>query len=93
MRQNNRITSDTPAWYFQTWAAFLIALLLTSVGIYHLPVGWWARGFLVLGMYFSVSAAFGLAKTIRDRHEADKLAARVDEARTERVLREMVDDH
>ena len=38
--------------------------------------------------YFTGSAAFNLAKTLRDDHESEKLAARIAQAKTEKILRE-----
>jgi hypothetical protein len=83
------LTADTPAWRFQTWAAFVLSLAATSVGIWWLPVGIWEKGFLGLGLWFTVSSCFALAKSERDRHEAEKLTARVAEHQVERVLRDM----
>jgi hypothetical protein len=39
-----------------------------------------------MGLTFSVSSSFTLAKTIRDNHEATTLTARIDEARVEKIL-------
>jgi hypothetical protein len=41
-----------------------------------------------MGLYFTVSSAFGLAKTLRDAHESSRLIHRIAEARTEQMLRE-----
>ena len=32
---------DTPSWVFQTWASFVIALGISTVGILYLPVTIW----------------------------------------------------
>ncbi|MBM4266715.1 MAG: hypothetical protein FJ144_08905 [Deltaproteobacteria bacterium] len=80
--------SDTAAWRLQVMVAFVVALGLTTIGILYLPVDLWAKGYLVIGLYFTVSSSFGLAKTLRDMHESDKIAARVSEAKTEKILRE-----
>jgi hypothetical protein len=79
---------DTAAWRLQVMVAFVIALGLTTVGILYLPADLWAKGYLVIGLYFTVSSSFTLAKTLRDTHEGDKIAARVSEAKTEKILRE-----
>ena len=81
-------TTDTSAWVFQAWAAFAIALLPMTVGIYSIDVDPWVKAFLGTGLYFTVSSTLALAKTVRDRHEANKLLSRIDEAKAERVLRE-----
>ena len=79
---------DTGAWRMQVWIAFALALFLTTVGIWFLPVDPWIKGYLGLGLYFTVSSCFTLAKTIRDAHETEKISHRLSEAKAERMLRE-----
>jgi hypothetical protein len=80
---------DTAAWRFQVIAAFVIALGLTTLGIFYLPVLPWVKGYLVMGVYFTVSSAFGLSKTLRDAHESHQLVTKISEAKTEKMLREL----
>lgn len=80
---------DTAAWRFQVIAAFAIALGLTTGGILYLPVSPWIKGYLLMGVYFTVSSAFGLAKSLRDAHESTRIVAKISEAKTEKMLREL----
>lgn len=80
---------DTSAWRFQVIAAFAVALGLTTIGILYLPEPIWVKGYLIMGTYFTVSSAFGLAKTLRDAHESSRLVAKISEAKTEKMLREL----
>lgn len=41
-----------------------------------------------MGVLFTVGSSFSLSKTVRDRHEAEKLTSKVEEARVERILAE-----
>lgn len=77
---------DSTAWIVQTWAAFIISLGMTTGGIINLPVDNWVKGFMGMGLAFSVGSTFTLAKTTRDLHEANKIAARIDEAQVEKLL-------
>jgi hypothetical protein len=77
---------DSPAWVIQTWAAFVLSISMTSFGIANLPVDNWVKGFMSMGLAFSVGSTFTLAKTTRDLHEARRLAARIDEAKVEKLL-------
>jgi len=77
---------DTSAWIFFVWASFASAFLLTSLGICYAPVNWWVKGYLGMGLFFTVGASFTLAKTIRDNHEMQKLINRVVDAKTEKIL-------
>jgi hypothetical protein len=79
---------DTSAWVFQAWASFLIAFGTTMVGILYLPVDHWVRGFLAMGVLFTINACFTLAKTVRDNHEAGKFINRLTGAKAEKLLQE-----
>jgi len=76
----------SPGWVIQTWLSFGLAVGLTSLGIYHLPVDVWTRGFLAMGLAFTVGATFSLSKTVRDLHEHQRFYARIDEARVTKLL-------
>ncbi|MEL6674981.1 MAG: YiaA/YiaB family inner membrane protein, partial [Bacteroidota bacterium] len=67
--QNSASQTSTAAWRFQIWASFLISLVLTAGGIFLLPVDFWIKGYLLMGMLFLVGSCFSLSKTLRDEHE------------------------
>ncbi len=69
-------------------AVFFIAVMATSIGIWALPDDGWVKGFLAMGLLFTVGASLSLAKTVRDLHEATRMAARFDEARVSRLIAE-----
>jgi hypothetical protein len=77
---------DSPAWIIQTWASFVLAISMTTIGVVNLPVNSWVKGFVGMGMAFSVGSSFTLAKTMRDLYETRRLTARIDEAKVERLL-------
>jgi hypothetical protein len=83
------LNADTPAWRVQTWIAFVLSLAATCIGIYALPIDAWPRAFVGLGLWFTVSSCFALAKAERDRHESAKLSSTVTEHQVERVLRDL----
>jgi hypothetical protein len=76
----------TAAFQAQAAAAFALSLGFLSVGILYLPVDRWQRGFLVLGVLFTVSSCFTLAKVVRDAQEQKSFVSRIDEARRERLM-------
>ena len=80
---------DTAAWRFQVIAAFVISLALTTGGVLLLPLDLWTRGYLLMGLYFTITSAFSLAKTLRDAHESTRIVAKITEAKTEKMLREL----
>ena len=79
---------DTDAWVFQSWASFVLSFGTTLTGIVWLPVDNWTRGFLAMGLLFTVNACFTLAKTVRDNHEASKFINRLSGAKAEKLLQE-----
>lgn len=80
----------TPAWKTFTYVSFLIAAGMLAVGIFFAPVDVWIKGYLSMAAIFSTGATFTLAKTLRDEHEASRLINKIEDAATERVLREVV---
>ncbi|MEL7140073.1 MAG: YiaA/YiaB family inner membrane protein [Pseudomonadota bacterium] len=80
---------NSPAWIFFTYINFFIGIGITLMGIWLMEVTLTMKGFLAMGLLLSVSAAFNLAKTLRDEHEAKRFHNRIDEARTERLLRDV----
>ncbi|MFE7634045.1 YiaA/YiaB family inner membrane protein [Kitasatospora sp. NPDC057518] len=81
-------TRTTAAYYLQAVLSFALSGTALAAGIIYLPVGGWTRAFLGLGLLFTVSSAFTLAKVIRDRQESNDMVTRVDQARLEKLLSE-----
>lgn len=59
-----------------------------GIGILHLPVNNWTKGYMGLGALFAVGSTLSLAKTTRDLHEERRFNTRIDEARVEKLLAE-----
>lgn len=76
------------AWVVQTWLSFVVSISATTIGILHLPANAWIKGFMGMGLAFSIGSTVSLTKTQRDLHEAKKLTAKVEEARVEKILSE-----
>lgn len=65
-----QIHRDTKAWQVQVWTSFLVAVLLCAIGLAWLPGKDLDRAFMVMGYFFCLSAAFVLAKFVRDLEKA-----------------------
>ncbi len=65
------IHRDSKPWQFQVWASFLIAVFLCAVGLSYLPGQDLDRAFMIMGYFFCLSAAFVLAKYVRDQGKAE----------------------
>jgi hypothetical protein len=82
------LTQQSPAWLAFVHISFVLSLALMIIGIAILPVDLWIRGYLAIGMLFTVSATINLSKTMRDEHEAKKIVNRLQEVKTEKILKE-----
>lgn len=76
------------AWVAQTWLSFVISISATAIGIIYLPLDSWMKGYLGMGMLFSIGSTISLSKTVRDIEESKRIISRVDEAKLERLLAE-----
>ena len=60
------VRHDTKAWKAQVWISFFVAASLCAIGLAWLPGRDLDRAFMTMGYVFCISAAFALAKFIRD---------------------------
>jgi hypothetical protein len=88
MAKLNTAQTHSPAWIFQAWSSFIVSITATTLGIIYMPGDAWIRGYLGMGVLFSIGSTVSLSKTIRDVHESKQLISRVDEAKLEKLLAE-----
>lgn len=70
----NPVQRDTRAWQYQVWISFGIAISMCAIGLAWLPGQHLEQAFMVMGYMFCLSAAFVLAKFVRDK-QSDSLQA------------------
>jgi hypothetical protein len=78
----------TAAFFAQASISFAAALTALLAGVAYLPIGGWPRAFLAIGVLYTVTPSFTLAKVVRDRQEETAVVSRVDQARLEKLLAE-----
>jgi hypothetical protein len=88
MRSTPLRPHTTAAFYAQASISFGVSMTAVAIGIGYLPLGAWPRAFLALGLLYTVTSAFTLAKVIRDRLEETEVISRVDQARLDKLLAE-----
>lgn len=88
MQQPMGNSSHSAGWVVQAWASFIISVAALTIGIINLPVDSWVKGYMAMGLAFTVGSTINVSKTTRDMHEAKRLTARLDEARVEKILNE-----
>jgi hypothetical protein len=77
VRDNERRKVDTPMFSAVVWSGFAFAMALTGWGLWRMDINPTYKAFLLVGWLFLISTVFTLAKTLRDKHEADLYEARM----------------
>lgn len=77
VRDNERRAVDTPMFRMVVWSGFALAMALTGWGLWRMDVNPTYKSFLLVSWLFLISTVFTLAKTLRDKHEADLHEARL----------------
>tara|TARA_R110002110_G_scaffold205066_7_gene417280 strand:- start:435502 stop:435780 length:279 start_codon:yes stop_codon:yes gene_type:complete len=85
-------SSNTSAWDFFVKAAFVIAIGATLTGIYLIPGDLVIKGYFLISSLFLIFSTITMSKTIRDKHESDRLHNKISEARTSKIIRDMDKD-
>ena len=62
---------DTPMFKLVVWGGFFLAMSLTGWGLWRMEVNETYKAFLGVSWLYLITCSFTLAKTLRDRHEAD----------------------
>ena len=89
MNEPNLSAMNSNGWNFFVKACFALSLVAMAVAIIYLPVIPWIKSYLAMGTLMVVTSSIMLSKSVRDEFEARKLVNRINEARTERLLKEV----
>ena len=79
--------NNSSAWKTFTHISFGVSLVLMMGGIIYVDIDMATKGYLTMGTFMLIQSCITLTKTIRDEHESDRLVNRIEEAKTERILR------
>ena len=71
MRTSGGRNADTPMFRYVVWAGFFLAMGLTGWGLLRMEINETYKAFLGVSWLYLITCTFTLAKTLRDRHEAD----------------------
>ncbi len=83
------LNSSSSSWDFFVKVAFALAIGSTLLGIYMLPGEMVIKGYFLISTLFLVFSTITMSKTIRDKHEAERLHNKISEARTSKIIRDM----
>lgn len=73
VRDNAVSPSDTPLWSLVVWGGFGVAMALTGWGLFRMDINPTWKAYLVVSWLYLISAAFTLAKMLRDAYEAERI--------------------
>jgi hypothetical protein len=79
---------NSPSWLFFVRLCFVASASALGLGIFFMPTDLWVKGYMAMGTLFVVGSTFTFAKTVRDEFEAKKLINRIQDAKTERMLKD-----
>lgn len=82
----NENINHSAAWITFTYANLIAALTLTVGGLVFLPIDFWIKGYMLMGIAMVTSSSVIVTKTMRDRQESTRLINKIEEAKTERIL-------
>jgi hypothetical protein len=71
VRDNRDGQVDTGGWKLIVWIAFAAAVALTGWGLWRMEIDTWQKSYMGVAWLFLVSSTFTVAKTVRDKHEAE----------------------
>lgn len=90
--EENLNLSQSNAWNMFTIVSFIVAAAMMAGGIYFLEASFAAKGFYSMSALMLVHTTVSITKTLRDREESQRLHNRIEEAKTEKLLKEVGDN-
>ena len=88
MSNETLIARPSQSWILFCYVAFGASVAMMAIGVAMIGETWWMRGFFAMAALLLIQSCFRLAKTLRDAHESGLFHHRLEDARTEKLLRE-----
>ena len=86
---NPQAVQHTSTWVTFTYASFIASVLMVAAGVAFMPIDFWIKGYLAMGIVMMIQTCVTLTKTVRDNHESSRLVNRIEDAKAERLLMEV----
>jgi len=87
---NTPVLHHSQSWIVFTHVSFVAAFAMVVGGIILMPLDLPMKGYLAMAVVMLIQSCITLTKTIRDNDEASKLVSRLEDAKTERLLMDVV---
>lgn len=86
--QDYTYNENTAGWLVFVKLSFIVAVLSMAAGIIFMPGDLMLKGYFGLNALFIVSSTIMLSKTLRDEHERKRIVNRINEAKTNKIIKE-----
>ena len=83
------VAKDSNAWKIFTIGSFVVAAAMMAGGIYNLDASFAAKGFYAMAAIMLVHTSITITKTLRDAEEANRFLNKLEDAKTEKLLRDI----
>jgi len=87
----SEIQGNSSAWIMFVKITFAASILATTIGIFFLDVSLMVKGYFAISSLFMISSTIIMTKTLRDEHESRRLINRVQDAKTNKILNEIIE--
>ena len=88
---NDSTLLNSTSWTLFVKLTFVISLIGMGAFVFFMQGDLLVKGYLALNSLFLVSSTIMLSKTLRDDHEAKRWANRIEEAKTNKILKELAE--
>lgn len=79
-------------WSVFTKINFIIAIVAIGISVYNLDAPLVVKGYYILASLYLFTTTVILTKTIRDEDESRKMINRIEEAKTNKILKDYVSE-
>lgn len=85
----NAIQRHSEAWVKFSYISFAVSCVMMAGGLILAPIDIAMKGYIAMAAVMVIQTTVNLTKTMRDNHESDRLVNKIEDAKTERLLRDV----
>ncbi len=83
------IQEQSGAWKMFSVISFVVASVMMAGGIFFMEASFAAKGFYGMASLMLVHSSISMTKTLRDEQENKRMIRKIEDAKTEKLLREV----
>ena len=72
-----------------SYLSFAVSCVMMAGGLVLAPIDLAMKGYIAMAAVMVIQTTVNMTKTMRDNHEADRLLNKIEDAQTERLLRDV----